>query len=83
MSLGWLGWEYVVLGFFAANVIGAVVGVALIATKRMEPPETESRTGSTCGGMRGGGVRGPRAAAALLPALVLRAISPRSVVVGN
>ena len=26
---------YVLLGFFAANVIGAVVGVALIATKRM------------------------------------------------
>ena len=35
MSLGWLGVGYVVLGFFAANVVGAVVGVTLIATKRM------------------------------------------------
>ena len=36
LSLGWLGWEYVLLGFFAANLIGAVVGIALIATKHME-----------------------------------------------
>jgi leader peptidase (prepilin peptidase)/N-methyltransferase len=35
MSLGWLGVGYVLLGFFAANVVGAVVGVALIVTKRM------------------------------------------------
>ncbi len=35
LALGWLGWKYVVLGFFAANLIGAIVGVALIATKRM------------------------------------------------
>jgi leader peptidase (prepilin peptidase)/N-methyltransferase len=35
LGLGWLGWQYVVLGFFAANFIGAVIGVALIATKRM------------------------------------------------
>ena len=35
LGLGWLGWQYVVLGFFAANLIGAVIGVALIATKRM------------------------------------------------
>jgi leader peptidase (prepilin peptidase) / N-methyltransferase len=35
MSLGWLGVGYVVLGFFAANAIGAVVGLALIATKHM------------------------------------------------
>ena len=33
----WAGWGvgYVILGFFAANLIGAVVGIALIATKRM------------------------------------------------
>jgi leader peptidase (prepilin peptidase) / N-methyltransferase len=36
LGLGWLGWRYVVLGFFAANLIGAIVGLALIATKRME-----------------------------------------------
>jgi leader peptidase (prepilin peptidase)/N-methyltransferase len=36
LSLGWLGVGYVLLGFFAANVIGAVVGIALIATKQMD-----------------------------------------------
>ena len=35
MSLGWLGVGYVLLGFFAANLIGAIVGIALIATKHM------------------------------------------------
>jgi leader peptidase (prepilin peptidase)/N-methyltransferase len=33
--LGWLGWRYVVLGFFVANLIGAVIGIVLLATKRM------------------------------------------------
>ncbi len=36
LGLGWLGWRYVILGFFAANLIGAVVGIALILTKRLE-----------------------------------------------
>lgn len=36
LSLGWLGIGYVFLGFFAANLIGAVVGIWLIATKQME-----------------------------------------------
>jgi leader peptidase (prepilin peptidase)/N-methyltransferase len=35
VALGWLGVRYVLLGFFAANLIGAVIGVALIASKRM------------------------------------------------
>jgi leader peptidase (prepilin peptidase) / N-methyltransferase len=35
LALGWLGVGYVLLGFFAANVIGAVVGIALIASKRL------------------------------------------------
>jgi leader peptidase (prepilin peptidase)/N-methyltransferase len=35
LGLGWLGWRYVVLGFFAGNLIGALTGIALIATKRM------------------------------------------------
>lgn len=35
LALGWLGWRYAVLGFFSANVIGLIVGVFLIATKRM------------------------------------------------
>lgn len=34
LALGWLGWKYVVLGFFAANFFGALIGVALIATKK-------------------------------------------------
>ena len=33
LSLGWLGVGYVLLGFFAVNLIGAVVGITLIATK--------------------------------------------------
>jgi leader peptidase (prepilin peptidase)/N-methyltransferase len=36
LALGWLGWKYVVLGFFAANVFGALIGVALIATKKAQ-----------------------------------------------
>jgi leader peptidase (prepilin peptidase)/N-methyltransferase len=35
LALGWLGVRYVLLGFFAANLIGAVIGLALIASKRM------------------------------------------------
>ncbi len=34
-SLGWLGWRYAVVGFFGANLVGAVVGIALIASGRM------------------------------------------------
>ena len=30
LALGWLGVGYVLLGFFAANLIGAVLGIALI-----------------------------------------------------
>jgi leader peptidase (prepilin peptidase)/N-methyltransferase len=36
LSLGWLGWRYVVLGFFAANLIGAVMGIGLIVAKKAE-----------------------------------------------
>jgi leader peptidase (prepilin peptidase)/N-methyltransferase len=36
LPLGWLGIGYVLLGFFAANLIGAIVGIALIATKQIE-----------------------------------------------
>jgi leader peptidase (prepilin peptidase)/N-methyltransferase len=35
LALGWLGVRYVLLGFFAANLIGAVLGVSLIAAKKM------------------------------------------------
>jgi leader peptidase (prepilin peptidase)/N-methyltransferase len=35
LGLGWFGWRFVVIGFFAANAIGAIIGLALIATKRM------------------------------------------------
>jgi leader peptidase (prepilin peptidase)/N-methyltransferase len=36
LALGWLGWRYVALGFFSANLIGAVIGISLIALKRMK-----------------------------------------------
>ena len=35
LGLGWFGWRFVVIGFFAANVLGAIIGLTLIATKRM------------------------------------------------
>jgi leader peptidase (prepilin peptidase) / N-methyltransferase len=35
-GLGWFGWRYVVLGFFAANLLGAIIGVVLIAAKRIQ-----------------------------------------------
>lgn len=35
LALGWLGWRYVVLGFFGANLIGAIISVGLLATKRI------------------------------------------------
>ena len=36
LALGWLGVGYVLLGFFAANLIGAVIGLGLIATKHID-----------------------------------------------
>jgi len=36
LALGWLGVRTVVLGFLAANLIGAVVGIALILAHRMD-----------------------------------------------
>ena len=36
LGLGWLGIRYVVLGFFAANLIGALFGGFLILTKRIQ-----------------------------------------------
>ena len=35
LALGWLGVRYVLLGFFAANLFGAVIGIILIATKKI------------------------------------------------
>lgn len=35
LELGWFGVSYVLLGFFAANLIGSVIGITLISTKRM------------------------------------------------
>lgn len=34
LALGWLGWRYALWGFFAANLLGSVVGVGLIAAGR-------------------------------------------------
>ena len=36
LALGWLGWRYAFWGFFGANLIGAVVGVVLMAARRVE-----------------------------------------------
>lgn len=35
LGLGWFGIRFVILGFFAANLVGAVIGLALIAAKKM------------------------------------------------
>ena len=35
LALGWLGVRYVLLGFFGANLIGAIISVGLLATKRI------------------------------------------------
>lgn len=34
LALGWLGWRYAFWGFLGANLLGAVVGLALIAASR-------------------------------------------------
>lgn len=34
LALGWLGWRYAFIGFLAANLLGAVVGIVLMAAKR-------------------------------------------------
>ena len=34
-GLGWLGWRYVVLGFFASNIIGLIISVVLLAGKKI------------------------------------------------
>jgi leader peptidase (prepilin peptidase)/N-methyltransferase len=35
VGLGWLGWRYAVLGFFAGNVIGLLISAALLASKKI------------------------------------------------
>ncbi len=36
LGLGWLGIWYAILGFFTANLLGAVTGTILVAAKRMD-----------------------------------------------
>ena len=36
LGLGWMGIRYVILGFFTANLVGAVIGVTLVALKKMK-----------------------------------------------
>ena len=36
LALGWLGVGHVIVGFFLANLLGATVGIALIATGKMK-----------------------------------------------
>ena len=45
LSLGWLGVGYVLLGFFAANLIGAVVGIVLDRDQTHGSPEPDSLRG--------------------------------------
>ncbi|MGH3425374.1 MAG: prepilin peptidase, partial [Nocardioidaceae bacterium] len=33
IALGWLGWPHVVIGLYAAFVVGAVLGIALAAVR--------------------------------------------------
>jgi leader peptidase (prepilin peptidase)/N-methyltransferase len=35
LGLGWFGVRYVFLGFFVGNLVGALIGIALIAMKKM------------------------------------------------
>lgn len=35
LELGWFGVNHAILGFFAANLIGTIIGLALIATKKL------------------------------------------------
>ena len=35
LGLGWFGPRYVILGFFTANLVGAIIGVTLIAMKKI------------------------------------------------
>jgi prepilin signal peptidase PulO-like enzyme (type II secretory pathway) len=39
LGLGWLGIRYVILGFFASNLIGAIIGLLLIASKKRTKDE--------------------------------------------
>ena len=32
LALGWIGWRYAFVGFLAANLVGSVIGVILMAT---------------------------------------------------
>jgi prepilin signal peptidase PulO-like enzyme (type II secretory pathway) len=36
LGLGWLGGGYAILGFFVANLVGAIIGIGLIVAKRIE-----------------------------------------------
>ena len=36
LGLGWLGVGYAVLGFFVANLVGAIIGIGLVVAKRIE-----------------------------------------------
>jgi leader peptidase (prepilin peptidase) / N-methyltransferase len=36
LALGWLGVNYLLLGFLAGNLIGSIIGIALIAAHRMD-----------------------------------------------
>ena len=76
LSLGWLGVGYVLLGFFAANLIGAVIGIVLIATKRMDRQSRIPYGVFLAAGMCCRRVRRTRNTSALHAPLDLRASAP-------
>ncbi|MDE2282347.1 MAG: prepilin peptidase [Actinomycetales bacterium] len=39
LALGWLGVGHVIVGFFLANLIGAIIGIALIALGKIRPDQ--------------------------------------------
>ncbi len=66
LALGWLGAGYVLLGFFAANVFGAVIGIALDCDETHGPLESDPLWRLPGSRVRLRRVRRPGASAALL-----------------
>ena len=65
LALGWLGVGYVLLGFFAANVIGAVIGLVVDREEAHEPKRSDPVRRVPLAGVRLGGVRGTGALASV------------------
>ena len=53
LSLGWLGWGALVVGAFAAFLLGGVFGVALLLARRADAARAPSRSARGCSRARG------------------------------